>query len=209
MYFDNIHICPHCGFYIEHTSTFCNDVILTDNGCYKIRCHYCKEPLVEYPLSVDVIEHIENGIYSNDSSDYRDKASSLFKYYILEKYIAPFYKIDRTCEGFRQFYYKYYNEDGSPRFSYKTIITEGSKLFEKYKDYERPAGYLQAHSLTYSGISNNTTTKNDAPKCPICNSTNLTKISTTSKALKIGLFGLFGAGDVGKTYKCNNCGSKF
>ena len=47
------------------------------------------------------------------------------------------------------------------------------------------------------------------PKCPICNSTNLSKISTIKKATKIGLFGIFGAGDIGKTYKCNNCGSKF
>lgn len=47
------------------------------------------------------------------------------------------------------------------------------------------------------------------PKCPICNSTNLTKISGMTKAVKIGLFGIFGAGDIGKTWKCNNCGSKF
>lgn len=47
------------------------------------------------------------------------------------------------------------------------------------------------------------------PRCPICSSTNLSKISTVKKATKIGLFGIFGAGDVGKTWKCNNCGSKF
>lgn len=47
------------------------------------------------------------------------------------------------------------------------------------------------------------------PKCPICQSTNLSKISTTHKAGKIALFGIFGAGDIGKTWKCNNCGSKF
>ena len=49
----------------------------------------------------------------------------------------------------------------------------------------------------------------NAPKCPICNSTKLSKISTASKATKVGLFGIFGAGDLGKTWKCNNCGSKF
>lgn len=47
------------------------------------------------------------------------------------------------------------------------------------------------------------------PKCPICQSTNLSKISTTHKAGKIALFGIFGAGDIGKTWKCNNCGSRF
>lgn len=47
------------------------------------------------------------------------------------------------------------------------------------------------------------------PHCPICNSTNLSKISNIGKAAKIGIFGIFGAGDLGKTWKCNNCGSKF
>lgn len=47
------------------------------------------------------------------------------------------------------------------------------------------------------------------PKCPICNSTNLSKLSNVSKVAKVGLFGIFGAGDLGKTWKCNNCGSKF
>lgn len=47
------------------------------------------------------------------------------------------------------------------------------------------------------------------PHCPICGHTNLEKISTADKATKIGLFGIFGAGDLGKTWKCNNCGTKF
>lgn len=47
------------------------------------------------------------------------------------------------------------------------------------------------------------------PKCPICQSTNLSKISTTKKVAKIAAFGVFGMGDNGKTWKCNNCGSKF
>lgn len=47
------------------------------------------------------------------------------------------------------------------------------------------------------------------PKCPICQSTNLSKITATKKAMKIAAFGIFGMGDNGKTWKCNNCGSKF
>ena len=49
----------------------------------------------------------------------------------------------------------------------------------------------------------------NTPKCPICQSTNLSKITTVQKAGKIALFGVFGMGDNGKTWKCNNCGSKF
>ena len=47
------------------------------------------------------------------------------------------------------------------------------------------------------------------PKCPICGSVSLSKISNVGKAASVGLFGIFGAGDLGKTWKCNNCGSKF
>ena len=49
----------------------------------------------------------------------------------------------------------------------------------------------------------------NTPKCPICQSTNLSKITAIQKAGKIALFGIFGMGDNGKTWKCNNCGSKF
>lgn len=52
--------------------------------------------------------------------------------------------------------------------------------------------------------------KNRVPKCPICGSTNIKKISFTSRAVKTALFGAVGAiDDAGKTWKCNNCGSRF
>ncbi|RFZ75937.1 hypothetical protein DS742_26215 [Lacrimispora amygdalina] len=51
--------------------------------------------------------------------------------------------------------------------------------------------------------------ESNVPKCPTCQSTNLSKISTTKKVAKIAAFGIFGMGDNGKTWKCNNCGSKF
>lgn len=48
------------------------------------------------------------------------------------------------------------------------------------------------------------------PKCPICGSTNLKKITITTRAVKMAAFGTIGAiDDAGKTYKCENCGSKF
>lgn len=48
------------------------------------------------------------------------------------------------------------------------------------------------------------------PKCPICSSTNIKKITMTTRAVKTATFGIAGAvDDAGKTYKCNNCGSKF
>lgn len=52
--------------------------------------------------------------------------------------------------------------------------------------------------------------QNCIPKCPICGSTNVNKISMTTRAVKTAAFGVYGAvDDAGKTYKCENCGSKF
>ena len=52
-------------------------------------------------------------------------------------------------------------------------------------------------------------TKN-IPKCPICQSINIKKITFTKRAVKTAVFGVIGAvDDAGKTYKCENCGSKF
>lgn len=52
--------------------------------------------------------------------------------------------------------------------------------------------------------------QNCVPKCPICSSTNIKKITMTTRAVKTATFGIAGAvDDAGKTYKCNNCGSKF
>lgn len=65
------------------------------------------------------------------------------------------------------------------------------------------------HKLEILSNAMTQTKQECVPKCPICQSTNLSKISAVKKAGKIGLFGIFGAGDIGKTYKCNNCGSKF
>lgn len=47
-------------------------------------------------------------------------------------------------------------------------------------------------------------------KCTYCNSTNIKKITLSKIAVKTAAFGVYGAvGDAGKTYKCENCGSKF
>ncbi|MCI8765016.1 MAG: hypothetical protein HFG58_10660 [Lachnospiraceae bacterium] len=52
--------------------------------------------------------------------------------------------------------------------------------------------------------------QNCIPKCPICGSTNINKITIGNRAVKTAVFGVVGAvDDAGKTYKCNNCGSKF
>lgn len=80
---------------------------------------------------------------------------------------------------------------------YKTLIIDNN-TDEVVAHYEE-----ESYKLTQKDQ------KQNMPQCPICHSTNLSKISTLKKATKVGFFGIFGAGDVGKTWKCNNCGSKF
>jgi len=73
----------------------------------------------------------------------------------------------------------------------------GGKLLPDSEYYAREVGFVEQP------------TPQNIPKCPICGSTNLSKITIAQKAGKIALFGIFGMGDNGKTWKCNNCGSKF
>lgn len=73
---------------------------------------------------------------------------------------------------------------------------EQRRLEEEKKAYE-------LRILSGDGLSN-------VPKCPICGSTSLKKITLTTRAVKTAAFGTIGAiDDAGKTYKCENCGSKF
>ena len=98
-----------------------------------------------------------------------------------------------------------------------------NKVYKKWNDNKRneymrkykPMYKTEPSSVTVNKLSvsiqhkQDITQQQNIPKCPICQSTNLSKITTVQKAGKIALFGIFGMGDNGKTWKCNNCGSKF
>ncbi len=82
-------------------------------------------------------------------------------------------------------------------------------LIEKFKrDHFDKADTPTVSYSPSPNIHESSKTK-DVPKCPICGSTDLTQISTVKKAAKVATFGLYGAGDIGKTWRCNNCKSKF
>lgn len=102
------------------------------------------------------------------------------------------------------------SENGNLKKEVKTAI------FEKYiKDnpmYSEEAVKNREEQERHNRLNMPSSYKpkeSNTPKCPICQSTNLSKITTVQKAGKIALFGIFGMGDNGKTWKCNNCGSKF
>ena len=80
-------------------------------------------------------------------------------------------------------------------------LYDPKKVAEKERHFEEQR--IRRESRSYSSNNSN------IPKCPTCGSTNLSKITLAHKAGKIALFGVFGMGDNGKTWKCNNCGSKW
>lgn len=83
-------------------------------------------------------------------------------------------------------------------------------MFE-FNNYEFPSNYQELYDAmcNHNQTRIKTTTANK-PKCPTCGSYSISKITVTKKATKTFLFGFFGAIDVaGKTWKCNNCGSKW
>lgn len=89
----------------------------------------------------------------------------------------------------------------------KDMCDKCNLVLVKLSDYDK----LKLDPVRFNQITKEREERKQAnvPKCPICGSTNLSKITITHKAGKIALFGIFGMGDNGKTWKCNNCGSKF
>lgn len=84
-------------------------------------------------------------------------------------------------------------------------LKKSSEMITEYKTMEQKNKELKEAIKR----ENMRSQQQNIPHCPICGSAKLSKISGAKKAIKIGLFGIFGAGDLGKTWKCENCGSKF
>lgn len=76
-------------------------------------------------------------------------------------------------------------------------------------DGKNVVDYMVEHKSCPLNLTYNIEPKANIPKCPYCSSTKLSKITATKKVAKIAAFGIFGMGDNGKTWKCDNCGSKF
>lgn len=88
--------------------------------------------------------------------------------------------------------------------NYANMFPESEESIE----YFRSVGGIENYYFPQN-TGNVATRPKHVPKCPICGSENLTRLTTMKKAAKIALVGIYGLGDCGKTWKCNNCGSKF
>ena len=89
------------------------------------------------------------------------------------------------------------------KFHYALMYPESEESIERYKQYGGIENYY------FPQNPDATSRAKHVPKCPICGSENLTRLTTMKKAAKIALVGIYGLEDCGKTWKCNNCGSKF
>lgn len=100
----------------------------------------------------------------------------------------------------------------NPLFSmeeYEKQIQKERQSLRRHSEYHKNQIHdCQAKNL--EAIQKEKDKQNCIPKCPICGSTNIQKITIGTRAVKTAAFGVIGVvDDAGKTYKCDNCGSKF
>lgn len=149
--------------------------------------------------------------------------------------ICPICSSDRTLDNnqTKEFYYlvkeirtagklkqKFLKKDPKYELAFKYIAYR--EEHPKNNNYNRPKildissqkNINESEEEYWDRINQHTLNKPNVnesiPKCPICGSTNIKKITIRNRAVKTAVFGVVGAiDDAGKTYKCENCGSKF
>lgn len=213
--------CIHCGYpiseYVEkrafeiEVKRLKANVVPIKFKCPEPRtkvCLRCGEPRF---LSKSGIEHGCNCRIGNTQVpcvevDYPERQVATLKLaaekYIIEHCIIPCGIGDIESEEYKQYIKKTYD-------AIKDCNTiPRSEPIRAWAPEEKYFGEQESAIPIYISSAPLPEKKNE-PTCPICKSTNLSKISSVKKAAKISVFGIFGAGDVGKTWKCNNCGSRF
>ena len=100
----------------------------------------------------------------------------------------------------------------NPLFSmeeYKKQVQKQIQINEELEEYNQEQMLEQQNKIDKEA-QKILDKQNCIPQCPICGSANIKKITMTTRAVKTATFGVAGAvDDAGKTYKCENCGSKF
>lgn len=100
----------------------------------------------------------------------------------------------------------------NPLFSmedYQKQVQKKIQLNQRLNEWEKQK-LLEQEAKNLAQMQKEKDKQNCIPKCPICGSGNINKIAFGNRAVKTAIFGVAGAvDDAGKTYKCENCGSKF
>ena len=198
-----LYICKECGTLFWDKSFFSDNYRCAGGSEYtnKPGIHYIPKDLstlVKTDLSVEDFCMLQDYYWkysmSFDTKHPERNVYSWFDQYLVHKYIPDF---DWEC-----YTYNY----GRETDIYNPELIDYSRFEKSLK--EQLAVPIPEPKHTYTPPPQ----KPKLPvglKCPYCESTDLTKLSVLGKAAKVGLFGIFGAGSLGKTWKCNNCGSKF
>lgn len=156
---------------------------LVGSGSPRI-CPNCKIKLTRLPIEISSKYDCFNGLYLFFSTEWLE-SRSLY--------------IDEYVSQFSEFQPELYQKE-------LTRLQESAERHFQYEE-EQKEKYMSKIDKEAQKILDK---QNCIPKCPICGSTNIKKITITTRAVKTATFGVAGAvDDAGKTYKCENCGSKF
>lgn len=216
--------CPHCGFPIKQSllkSDFDKEITRLESKIKKVQFKY------PAPRAKVCMKCAKPFYYGRNAPDGIPDCSCEFKGQKYPGVEIDFSNGNRTIGSFgHQLYIQ--NQCVAPRNIGDTESLEYKKrlsnLLEKVerankRNPDRPVTETPPNKEAYNDPvdwsnvapppNSRPQPKSNTPQCPICKSTKLKKIAVTKKAAKISVFGIFGAGDLGKTWRCENCGSKF
>lgn len=201
------HKCPYCGYSPKIVACpRCADIrtpsiadkkkLMSDPKkltCFD-RCK-CEIPYIELDMTYDEYNKL---FYSNYKTETWWPSGWIASAKILAKHAANRH-IFETIFNKSQLD----TESDSYKYHYALMYPESEESIEYFKQY----GGIE--NFYFPPEPDTAARPKHVPKCPICGSENLTRLTTMKKAAKIALVGIYGLGDCGKTWKCNNCGSKF
>ena len=195
-YSPKIIACPKCATIKECRSIYTNKMLLThpEKVSYLDSCK-CNVPYVELNMTNEEYDQmwLDHLNYETWWPDWWRRSACTLANFVAARYVFE-NLFDKSQLDTNLSQYK---------SNYADMYPESKESAEYYKD----VGGIE--NFYFPQNTNTTSRPKHVPKCPICGSENLTRLTTMKKAAKIALVGIYGLGDCGKTWKCNNCGSKF
>ena len=194
-YSPKIIACPKCAEIVKPSSAERRRIMSDPQKAKTTFLCSCNAPYIELDMTYDEYNKIYYSNYKTESW-WPDR-------WIASAHILAEYATNRPI--FENLFDKSQLDMDSDayKFHYALMYPESEESIERYKQYGGIENYY------FPQNPDATSRAKHVPKCPICGSENLTRLTTMKKAAKIALVGIYGLEDCGKTWKCNNCGSKF
>lgn len=194
-YSPKIIACPKCAEFVKPSIAERRRIMSDPQKAKTTFLCSCNAPYIELDMTYDEYNKIYYSNYKTESW-WPDR-------WIASAHILAEYATNRPI--FENLFDKSQLDMDSDayKFHYALMYPESEESIERYKQYGGIENYY------FPQNPDATSRAKHVPKCPICGSENLTRLTTMKKAAKIALVGIYGLEDCGKTWKCNNCGSKF